>query len=466
MLHQRKRIPSQLAFTLLTVLAIVLSACGAAATTVAPPTAVPATDAPPTAVPATEAPPTEGPTAVPEPVELHMTWWGSQTRHDRTAAVIELFQAQYPHITITSEFSSFGDYWTLLSTKVAAGELPDVLQQDYAYFKQYVSDGLLLPLDPYVDDGTIDLSNVPAEAVDGGRVDGQLYALSLGTNSQSFVIDVDKFEEAGVPLPKPDWTWKDFEETAMAIHDKLGIFGIAGGLDNPQLLNALFLSRGEGLYSDDGKALGFTDPQPLTDYFSMMVRLQDAGASVSREEGVANPSTLENNHLVSGEAAMYFAHTNQLVGLWGAAGEDRNLMMVPVPRAEGAVQSANYLKPSMFFSISANSEHPKEAAMLIDFFTNSVEANEILLAERGVPISTVVADAIKPDMSKAAAAPFDFLAEIEVSAIRPPDPAKHNEIQTNIYVPLVLDPLMFGQITPEEAAALFMEEANPVLASQ
>ena len=104
--------------------------------------------------------------------------------------------------------------------------------------------------------------------------------------------------------------------------------------------------------------------------------------------------------------------------------------------------------------------------MFIDFFTNSVEANEILLAERGVPISTVVAEAIKPDMSKAAAAPFDFLASIEVSAIRPPDPAKHNEIQTNIYVPLVLDPLMYGQITPQEAAAIFMEQANPVLASQ
>ena len=115
--------------------------------------------------------PTEEP-AEAEPVELHMTWWGSQTRHDRTIAVIELFMEQYPHINITYEFSSFGDYWPLLATKAAAGELPDVIQQDYAYFKQYVSDGLIIPLDPFVEDGTIDLSNVPDDAMIGIVVDG------------------------------------------------------------------------------------------------------------------------------------------------------------------------------------------------------------------------------------------------------------------------------------------------------
>jgi multiple sugar transport system substrate-binding protein len=411
--------------------------------------------------------PTEAPTeeAAPEPVELHFAWWGSQTRHDRTIAVIELFMEQNPHINITYEFSSFGDYWPLLATKAAAGELPDVIQQDYAYFKQYVTDGLIIPLDPYVDDGTIDLSNVPDEAIDGGRVDGQLYALSLGTNSQSFVIDVDLFEQAGVPLPAPDWTWADFEETVLAVHESLGIYGLDGGLTNPQIINGYLLSLGQGLYNDDGTGLGFTDQQLLVDYFSMMVRLQEAGAIRSREDEVASPSTLEDNTFVRSESAMYFAHTNQFVGLANAAGEGRNLMMVPVPRAEGFTQSANYLKPSMFFSISAHSDHPVESAMFIDFFTNSEEANAILGPERGVPISTAIQDVMKPTLTPAEAAPFDFLASLDVSPIRPPDPAKHGEIQTNIAGPLVIDPLLFGELTPEEAAEVYISEINALLAA-
>jgi multiple sugar transport system substrate-binding protein len=301
--------------------------------------------------------------------------------------------------------------------------------------------------------------------VDGGRVDGELYALNLGTNSQSFVIDVDLFEAAGVEIPAPDWTWADFEETANALHEALGIYGIVGGLENPQIINALYLSRGEGLYNDDGTALGFTDAQPLIDYFAMMVRLQESGAMVSREVQVAEAYTLENNPLVAGEGAMYFAHTNQFVGLYTAAGEDRNLMMVPVPRAVDGTQSANYFKPSMFFSITSHSQNPEEAAKFINYFTNSIEANEILAAERGVPISTVVQEAIKPSMSPAAAASFDFLANLEVSPIRPPDPPQHGEIQTNITVPLVIDPLMFGEITAEEAAQIYMDEINALLGS-
>jgi multiple sugar transport system substrate-binding protein len=197
-----------------------------------------------------------------------------------------------------------------------------------------------------------------------------------------------------------------------------------------------------------------------------MVNMQESGAMVSREDQVANQYTLENNPFVAGQAAMYFAHTNQLTGLWNAAGTERNIKLLPVPRAVGATQSANYYKPSQFFSVSAHSEHPTEAAMFIDFFTNSVEANQILLAERGVPISSAVQAALEPDLGKDQQEVFAFLANLETSPIRPPDPSKHNDLVSNVLTPLVVDPLMYGQITPEEAAALLRDEATPLLASQ
>jgi multiple sugar transport system substrate-binding protein len=218
MFHFHNKHVVQWATALLVVLSLVLSGCAPQTT----PTSAPA--APETQAP-TEAPaeaPTEAPTEEPaaESVEMHISWWGSQSRHDLTIEVIEMFMAEHPNITITYDFASFGDYWTLMSTKAAGGNLPCVMQQDYAYFQQYVRDGLLIPLDPYVENGTIDLSNASVEAVDGGRVDGQLYALNLGTNSQSFVIDVDKFNEAGVDLPEPNWTWSDFEEVNMAMMER------------------------------------------------------------------------------------------------------------------------------------------------------------------------------------------------------------------------------------------------------
>ncbi len=465
-----KRLNLYLSVLMLLLALALLAGCGQADTPSGssdePAAEEPAAEEPAAEEPAAEEPAAEEPAAASdEPVTLQVQWWGSQDRHDRTIAVLEQIMEEHPNIEITYEFTGFGDYWTSLATKAAGGNLPDVIQQDYAYFKQYADDGLIVPLEPFVEAGLIDLTNVPDVAIEGGRVDGQLYALSLGTNTQSFLLDQAIFEEAGVALPEPDWTWTDFEETAMAIHEATGKYGVGGGLANPQLLHALYLSLGEGFYNREGTGLGFTDPQPLTDYFSMLVRLQEAGAAVSREDELASPPSPESNALVTGEAAMYFAHTNQFVAIQQAAGEDRDLIMVPVPRAEGATQSANYLKPSQFFSISSHSDNPETAAMVINTFTNSEAANELLGAERGVPVSTTVADAIKPLVSPAAQQAFDFLASVEVAPIWPPDPAAHNEIQTNIFVPQVIDPLMFGQITPEAAAELYMQESSAVLAA-
>lgn len=455
--------PMFVTLALLLIVTIASACAPAAQPTSAPPTAAPA--APTQAPVATQAPaPT---TASAAPVELRIAWWGSQTRHDQTIKVIELFQQKYPNIKVTYEFATFADYWPKMKTQAAGGNLPDLMQQDYAYYTGFVLDNLLVPLNPYIADGTIKLEGVTDDLLKGGMMDGNLYALNAGTNSQSWAIDTEMFEKAGIPLPKPDWTWKDFEDVNMQLHEKLGIEGNGGDLTNFQIVNCMFLSLGEGLYSDDGKALGFTNPQPLIDYFDMALRLQKAGAMISREAQLADVPTLEKNNFVTKKAAMYFTHTNQLLALWKAAGADRKIKMVPVPRAVGATQSANYFKPSMFWSVTSHAKHPKEAAMFIDFYTNSVEANKVMLAERGIPISPAIQKAIEPDLPPAQVEAAAFLKSLEgnVSPIRPPDPPKHNEIIQNVWTPQVVDPIMYEQITVQDGVKLFMTEANKILAA-
>ena len=94
-------------------------------------------------------------------VELRFAWWGSQDRHNRTIKAIELFQQQHPNITITYEFAGFQDYFTKMATYATGGNLPDLMQQDYATITQWTGNGLLMPLDDYVNDRTINLTDVP-----------------------------------------------------------------------------------------------------------------------------------------------------------------------------------------------------------------------------------------------------------------------------------------------------------------
>lgn len=436
---------------LLMVAALLLSACAPAAT----PGSAPAAESD-SAAPAADSG---------QKIELRIAWWGSQNRHDRTIAVIEQFEQLYPNIDVVYEFSGWDDHWTKMTTQAAGGNLPDIMQQDYARLEEWVSRGLLLPLDEYVADSTLNFANVSDTALAGGRLDGKLYGVNLGTNSMTVVIDADKLAEAGMEAPKPDWTFAEFEQFVTALHDKLGIYGFAGTLENEQLWKNIYLSLGEWVYNEDGSALGYENDQPLIDYLSMVKRLQDAGVTPSAEERIAmRGKGVEDDKIVTGEAAATYVWSNQIVALSNAAGEGRNFILVPMPRPEGGA-SANYLKPSMFFSITSQAKQPKEAAMFIDFFTNNVEANKVLMAERGVPVSSEVRAALEPMLNAPQKQMFDYIASIEssVSPIPPPDVAGHANVINNVYWPLVMDPLFLGQQSVEDAVRVLREQANAVL---
>jgi multiple sugar transport system substrate-binding protein len=404
-----------------------------------------------------------------ETVELRIAWWGSQNRHDRTIAAIELYEKEHPNIDIVYEFNGWEDHWTKLATQAAGGKLPDIMQQDYARIAEWQQRGLLYPLDEFVDDGTLDFSDVAQANLDGGMIDGQLWAVNLGTNSLGMTIDVDAFAEAGLDIPPDDWTWDDFEAICQEYTEKTGKWCVDSGIVNEQPVKSLYMGYDQWMYSDDGKSLGYDDDQPFIDLLNMYVRLQDGGMMMDREAAVARGDQgVEANELVTGDSAIGFFWSNQLVAVQSAAGEDRNFRFMHLPRPADGCCSSNYVKPSMFWSITSHSKHPKEAAEFISWWTNSLEANEILFAERGVPVASKVQDHLKPMLEKAQLEMFEGMARIaaDASPIRPPDPPGHGDIRDNVFYPEVVDPVLYGMISPEEGAEIFRELATEILAAQ
>lgn len=411
------------------------------------------------------------PAASQDQTELRIAWWGSQNRHDRTIAVIELYESLNPDIDIVYEFSGWDDHWTKMSTQAAGNNLPDIMQQDYARIEEWVDNGLLLPLDPYIESGVIDTANISDASLAGGRVNGELYGLNLGNNSEMFILDVDAFEQAGVELPPLDWTWSDFEQISRELHENLGVYAHNGGLENEQQWKGLYISCCDAYaYNAEGNGLGYTEDQDqyFVDYLTMLKGLRDDGVLPPYDDSVARRGLgVEDSYIVTGQAVMDYAWSNQIVAMWTAAGEDRNFVLYPVPRVDDG-QSRNYFKPSMFFSITRDSQNPEEAAKFMDWFTNSVEANEILFAERGVPVSSVIREALLPELGPAQKEMFDYLGRLEDynSAIRPPDPIAHADLINNIYWPEAIDPAMYGMMSIEEGVAILREEATRLLASE
>ena len=122
-----------------------------------------------------------------------------------------------------------------------------------------------------------------------------------------------------------------------------------------------------------------------------------------------------------------------------------------------------FLKPSMFFSIAETSPHKEEAAKFINWFLNSVECNEILMAERGVPVNTEVAEAIKPSVDSMTQVVFDYVAKVseKASAIDAPDPAGKGEVET--LLAQTADSIHYGEIDAAEATETYTADAQRIL---
>lgn len=398
---------------------------------------------------------------------MSVMWWGSQNRHDRTIRAIEIYMERNPGVEVTYEFAGWSDYWTKATTMAAGGRLPDIMQNGYAPISDWIDKGLIDPWDDSIEAGLIDLSDVPEAAVQGGRFDGLLYGFSLGMNSQCVVIDLDMFEAAGIDVPPRNWTWDDFEDIAKRLYDNLGVYAISG-LDGELVWKALYIANGEWIYSEDGRSLGYDDDSIYVDHLNMVQRLTDYGAYPSRDVVLAEHGRgydIEQTPIVSGEGAMAIIWSNQITAMTSAAGEGRRFFMTHLPRLRADGPAANFVKPALFFSRTAQSRNPEEAARFVDFITNDIEVNRILMAERGVPIANRIREDLAPKVDEFTRMAFDFVGRVteDSSPIPPPETAGHRQIINNVFWNLFIDPVSFGEISVEEGVALLRREAEQIL---
>jgi multiple sugar transport system substrate-binding protein len=186
---------------------------------------------------------------------LRQFFWGGQARADRTYGVNDLFKAANG-AEVDSSFLGWGDYWPKLATETAGGNSPDIVQMDYRFIVEYAKRGAIAPLDEYVG-GSLKLDGFDADQLEGGKVDGKLYGISLGANSVAQLVNVSAFEEAGIEQPNRDTTYDDIRAMGEAFLSKNirgGIRVIADGSGSEPMLDNWLRQKGLDLYTADGNS--------------------------------------------------------------------------------------------------------------------------------------------------------------------------------------------------------------------
>ncbi|WP_366247307.1 ABC transporter substrate-binding protein [Terribacillus aidingensis] len=389
-------------------------------------------------------------------VKLRIAWWGDQPRNDYTTKVIEMYEEQNPNVQIDAEYASWDDYWQKLSPQAAANELPDIVQMDVSYLAQYAQGNKLADLTPFLGD-QIDTSNMTEDYVNGGKIDDGIYGMNTGVNAVGFHYNPELLEELGLGSEIPeDWTWEDYK----SMSDKAVAQGVYFDTHlRPDVFFDYYLrSQGARLYAEDGSGLGYEDDKLFVDYWSMIAEQVEKGATPTPDT-LAQITGIEDDPVVKGEAIGIFQWSNQFVGLKQVAEKPLEIAPMPGPGTSDGL----YLKPGMFFSVSQNSEQKEAAADFLDFFMNDVEANKLILGDRGVPGSSEVKDALKDEVSEAQKQVFEYVewAETNSSPMGAPDPAGAGEVIELLET--LAEQISYGQLAPEEAAESFRTQAEGML---
>jgi len=386
-----------------------------------------------------------------EPTEIRIGWWGNDDRAARTLQVIELFMQAYPEITVIGEPNGgTSDHFQIIDTQLAANSAPDIYQlggnwPDYAEYLEplngYLGEQLLINTPETFDQSAL----IPAT-----DADGNLYAISLGTNTLILAYNKTMIETAGVALPADNMTWEEMldygRELKAALPEDVAPF-VDNGTNTANYLSYFYTQQGTDLWTLDDGGKSYATVESAQAWIQLWADMRAEGLIPDAETTAAYGETgTDNSALVAGKAAIGLIWSNQLAGYQAAMTDELGATTLPVGGEDSYV-----IQMSQYLGMNKDSQNKEAAALFINFFVTSPSAGAVLQTNRGIPSSPVVREATAVGASKTDAEVYRIYNAVADRTI-PQGPNLPNDQEFVNELQLIGQQVAFGQSTVEEAA--------------
>lgn len=395
-----------------------------------------------------------------EKVELRVSWWGSEARHNNTLEAIQLYEELNPHVKIIPEYQGWDGYHSKLTAQVMAGNAPDIFSNLPEWYPELLdADGMADLTD------MIDVSGHNIKYVEASSADGKMYGVNLSVNAKVLIANKTLLDEYGIELIEGDYTWEDLADKMVEVYEKTDgeVYGLPDFSVVTDGMGAILLQDYgntklgiEGPFPYDNEKYTIVEEQ-LQEYFQFWTDLRE-------KNGVAPPELSSINDFSANSLLMQrkVAFEMNYAGTFERFQEQTkdDLVMLPLPvGANGEI--GDHARPGIIFSVAKNSKHVEEAAKFIDFFTNSPEAAKILRTCRGVLPTEVQREAmvsagdLVSDTDKKVMAIVD---EVMKRELIPVYALPSGNLNLQLRLPEIGQEIAFGKISVEEGAAKLMKE--------
>jgi multiple sugar transport system substrate-binding protein len=311
-----------------------------------------------------------GTTTAASPVKLSLLLNHTPQEVSRFEHIIGQFEKANPGITVSVENdTTYQAYLTTIDVEGVGHTLPDVFYDRTTDTAFLGTKGWLLPLNSYIAKTPgFDVKDFwPAEQPSMSYL-GNIYTLPWNFSVYTICINKTIFKKAGVPLPNPNWTWREFQATGLAVQKGYpgpshyaaditnfvaGYWPIAGPL----------VANGGGLISADYKR-ATTTLKANVDILNLFVEMHSQGM-------VPNPDAFPTSvdPFVAGLEAMC------VVGSWNFAeypetiGDSFEWEVYPVPYGTTGKRCTTAIGGG--FVVSAFTHNPEPAFQLASWLTST-----------------------------------------------------------------------------------------------
>ena len=334
----------------------------------------------------TEAPKAEAPAAPEAPaaeekVEVTMiaAQYGTQTA-DWWANFVEKFEAANPNIDLTVDVVSWNDIYTVVNTRIANGEQPDLLNIDG--YADYYADDLLLPAKDWVSEETYAkfYESFLAESVDE---EGTVWAVPDLASARAMYVNTDILAAAGVEVPT---TWAELKaacEAIKAYDPSIYPWGVDMTTDEGQACFAYYTWNNGGGFVDENGEWALNSPENV-EAVEFVVDLINSGLT---NTDPANETRYNLSDLfAAGQLAMLIGPT-QIETYVHDAGDLVNYKACLIPCNEGkANASMGVMDRVMCFAEEGRSDAELAAiTAVVDAFYDDEPYAEWVLMEGFIP---------------------------------------------------------------------------------
>lgn len=311
-------------------------------------------------------------------------WW---------AQFVEDFNADNPGINLNVEVVSWNDIYTVVNTRIANGEAPDVLNIDV--FADYQADDLLLPIQDVVSEETY--SKMYDAFLDQSVVDGTVWAIPDLASARALYYNKDILEAAGVEVPT---TWDELTaacEAIKAYDDSIYPWGIDMTTDEGQAAFSYYTWNNGGGFVDENGDWALNSDKNV-EALNFAVGLVNDGYTNSDP---ANETRYDLQDMFgAGKVAMMIG-PNNIPTYLSDGGYDINYDVTTIPANEGCESIAMGVcdRLEVFKDDSAEDQEARTAAIskFFDFFYDDTRYADYMVYEGFLPTTQTAADLLAKD---------------------------------------------------------------------